>query len=118
MINILLIEDDDVLRGYLADGLIQAGHHVIEAQSGNEGLRLFKQNAPEMIITDLVMDDGEGIESILSVRKLAPSIPLIAISGNALYLESSKKLGADKVMEKPFTMTELLTCIRQFVAQT
>ena len=116
MTNILLIDDDEHLRAYLAIGLVKEGHTVTQARSGNEGLRLFEPKVTQMVITDIIMNDGEGIETIMAFRKQVPDIPVIAISGNYLYLESSKKLGANQIMKKPFQIPELLDCIDQVLA--
>ncbi|MBT6094891.1 MAG: response regulator [Rhodospirillaceae bacterium] len=111
MADILLIEDDDLLREYLRDGLRDTNHCVREAASGEKGLALFGEAAAELVITDLVMDDGEGVSTILALRESCPETPIIAISGNPLYLDSALKLGANLGLLKPFTMSTMLDAI-------
>lgn len=111
MAAVLLIEDDNSLRQGLRDGLVAAGHAVAEAGNGDAGLKLFDTAMPSVVITDIVMDDGEGIGTITDIRNRSASVPVIAISGNPVYLEYSFKLGANKTLEKPFRMDDLLGAI-------
>ncbi len=113
MADILLIEDDEFLREYLGDGLRKANHQVREAASGDTGLTLFSDAAAELVITDLVMDDGEGVGTIMALREANSELPLIAISGNPLYLDSARKLGANFALLKPFTMNQMLDAITE-----
>lgn len=117
MNKILLIDDDTLLRGQIHEGLAQAGYDVADATSGEEGLKLFPELRPDLVITDIVMDNGEGIEAIMNLRKLAAEIPIIAISGNILYLHHSKQLGATDILEKPFRMAHLLDMITRVNGQ-
>ena len=109
MVSVLIIEDDELLRLHLRDGLAIAGHRVREAENGLVGFQLFQTGPADIVITDIVMDDGEGIEVIMKIRKLAPSVPVIAMSGSPQYLKNSSKLGAIGTILKPFRMAELLT---------
>lgn len=95
----------------MAEGLSQAGYHVYGASNGTDGLALFQKYLPYCVITDLVMDGIEGIESIQKIRQLAPETHIIAISGNPDYLRSSGKLGADKLLLKPFRIPQLIEAI-------
>jgi DNA-binding response OmpR family regulator len=108
---ILLIEDDAPFRDALRVGLEDAGHEVVEAASGHDGLDRFNDSAPDLVITDVVMNDGEGIEVVMTLKKLAPGLPVIAISGNPEYLRHSRTLGASQTLLKPFAMRTLLACI-------
>jgi DNA-binding response OmpR family regulator len=111
MARILIMEDDKLLRDYLSEGLASAGHSVNEACDGKAGIDLFHTERPDIVLTDLVMEDGEGIESIMSIRQQAPLLPIIAMSGNPKYLENSAKLGATHTLLKPFHMVDLLTIV-------
>jgi len=108
MASVLIMEDDDLLRTHLSEGLTAAGHRVIEAENGKSGLGLFRSSQPDIVLTDIVMEDGEGIESIMEIRRWAPHVPVIAMSGNSQYLSNSSKLGATHTLLKPFRMAELL----------
>jgi two-component system, OmpR family, response regulator TrcR len=111
MTKILIIEDNRELRQQLGAGLRQTGALVYEAPNGVIGLRLFAQYRPAVIITDLVMADGEGIESIRRIRGMDSRVLIVAISGNPDYLRSSGKLGADHMLLKPFRMQDLMALI-------
>lgn len=113
MTVILIIEDDEVLRAHLCEGLNAAGFQVCDAENGDQGVRLFQQHSPNVVLTDLVMDGGEGIESIMEIRKMDPTVHIIAMSGNPEYLKISGKLGADNMLLKPFRMPQLIGVIEQ-----
>ena len=117
MTDILLIEDDELLREQLRNGLVRAGHDVREAESGDKGLALFQAQPAELVITDLVMDDGEGVETIRELRVLCSVTPIIAISGNSLYLDNSVKLGANLGLLKPFTIGALLDAVGEALGE-
>lgn len=103
MASILLIEDDQVLRSYLCDILELFDHSVSVASGGDEGLKEFKNNSPtDIVITDIVMAEGEGIETVREIQKIAPGQPIIAISAHPDYLESISRLGATRTLLKPF----------------
>ncbi len=116
MMRILLVEDDEDLRFGLADVLTAAGHVVVEAPDGKEGLRLLEKREPDLLITDLVMQGMEGIETILEFRRRCPDLPIIAISGNALYLKNSQGLGADATLLKPIAKKTLIDTVAEVIA--
>ena len=115
MARILLIEDDTPLREVLAATLVNAGHIVAQAGDGRQGVELFDLAPADLVITDILMPGQEGIETIMQLRRLAPGLPIIAISGGAthskFYLGMAAKLGAQRVLAKPFTPAELLRAI-------
>ncbi len=113
MPDIILIEDDDFLREYLREGLVEAGHAVRDAAGGHAGLALYRERPADVVITDLFMDHGEGMETVMALRDSHPTPLVIAISGNPLYLEQSLKLGAARAMLKPFTMAAILDAVTQ-----
>ncbi|MEK9753797.1 MAG: response regulator [Rhodospirillaceae bacterium] len=113
MHDVILIEDDDALRDYLCEGLSKAGYDVRDAGGGALGLALFRERAANIVVTDLILDDGEGVETLIQLRGAEPPPLLIAISGNPLYLSHSLKLGAQKALLKPFTMDGLLDAVEE-----
>jgi CheY-like chemotaxis protein len=119
MASILLIEDDEPLRKVLAITLAKAGHTVVQAGDGDEGLHQFHQAPPDLVITDIVMPGKEGIETIMALRQEAPKLPIIAISGAAnyspIYLGMAAKLGAQRILSKPFTGADLLRAINEML---
>lgn len=115
MASILLIDDDELLRGVLADALTHSGHRVVQAADGAQGIDLFRATEIDLVITDLVMPVQEGVETIIALRRLRRDLPIIAMSGGAnnsgVYLDIAAKVGANRVMAKPFTPRELLDAI-------
>ena len=120
MFRILLIDDDDSLRNVVAKSLAHAGHTIIQASNGQQGVDLARATSVDLVITDLVMPVQEGVETILFFKRERPELPVIAISGgmsNAhLYLEIAAKMGARRVLAKPFSPQELLREIGEVMA--
>ena len=121
MFRILLIDDDDLLRGVLAKALGHAGHTVIQASDGRLGVELARATPVDLVITDLVMPVQEGVETILQLRREQPLLPVIAISGglsnSKLYLDIAAKIGARRVLAKPFTPRELIDQIEEVMRE-
>lgn len=117
MADILVIDDDRQMRRLLVYALSRAGHTVHEANNGSEGLAVFRRIRPLLVITDLVMPDTEGIETIRELRREAPTIPIIAISGGGspVYLDAATALGAVAALAKPFVATELLSIVEDLL---
>src|SRR5690349_15882016 len=116
MARILLIDDDDLLRTALRLTLAHFGHTVIEARDGKEGMRLFPTAAADLVITDIVMPEKEGLEVLMELRKQRPPVKIIAISGGGRvspddYLNTARQMGAARVLAKPFTNEELLATV-------
>jgi DNA-binding response OmpR family regulator len=116
VLRVLIIEDDQVFRQTLRMALEEAGHEVVEAGNGREGLRIGASKTFDLIITDILMPDVEGLETIREFRKLIPTAKILAISGGGRntpdsYLSIAKKLGADLTLSKPFGKSELLVAI-------
>lgn len=115
--KILLIEDDPSVRSYIAMSLRDADHTVLEAENGLNCLKILKeQKQIDLIITDIVMPEKEGIETIIDIRKCYPKIKIIAISGGGKldpeqYLLLAQALGANKTLKKPFKPSELMHTI-------
>ncbi len=115
MVCVLLIDDDDDLRDDLAGILSDSGYRVLAVADGNAGLAKLSE-CPDLLITDLVMAGMEGIETIREIRRRAPGMPIIAMSGNAIYLNHSTRLGADTGLLKPFTKKQLLAAVEGVLA--
>ncbi len=111
MACVLLLEDDDDLRESLAGVLQGQAHTVFEAENGDTALQMAKEHRPDLVVCDLIMAGTEGIATILGLRKLHPDLPILAISGNTLYLDNSEKLGADASLLKPFTAQQFLLAV-------
>ena len=121
MATILLIDDDDLLRGAIMQSLTNAGHKVIEACDGLQGCELARSMSVDIVITDLVMPVQEGVETILTLRRERPKLPIIAMSGGVtnskLYLDIAGKIGAKRMLPKPFMPKALITLIEQVLAE-
>jgi DNA-binding response OmpR family regulator len=116
--RILVIDDNMDLARVLAQALQQAGHTVWMTEDAKEGMRLLQQHPIDILITDLVMPEQDGIETIQSARKLRPNVRIIAISGDAprhaaIYLQMAEKLGADRSLLKPFHLGALFAAIEE-----
>lgn len=119
--TILVIDDEEQYRDYLTRLLENKGYEVCSADNGITGEEKIKQHTPDLIITDIVMPDKEGVEFIQNLREFDKSTPIIAISGgnrvNAYsYLALSKKLGANAILAKPFSSSDLLSTINKLLA--
>jgi CheY-like chemotaxis protein len=119
--RILLIDDDDIFRKMIRAMLVSAGYQVQEADSGESGLALYRQQPPDLVITDILMPDMEGLETIRALVALDPQIRIIAISGSSPgwvedYLEDAAAFGARRVLQKPVTLNQLLTAVAEVLA--
>jgi DNA-binding response OmpR family regulator len=122
MARILLIDDDDALRGVIALNLAQAGHEVIQALDGRQGVDLSRVCSFDIVVTDLVMPHQEGMETISILHQEQPHLPIIAISGglpnSELYLQIAEKIGARQVLSNPFAISVLLAAIEDVLARS
>lgn len=108
--KILLVEDEDDVRSMLKALLEDEGYRVREASNGREALQSYACSSADLILTDIVMPDIEGIEMIMKIRKTDPKVKIVAMSGGD-YLTIAKKLGADHVLAKPFSHQTLLDAL-------
>jgi CheY-like chemotaxis protein len=118
MAHILLIDDDTALRTMLRLTLIHFGHTVTEAGNGREGLARFAEARVDLVITDIVMPDVEGLEVLMALRLKQPPVKIIAISGGGRgsstdYLRVATQKGAAKVLAKPFSNETLIRTINE-----
>ena len=119
MAHILLIDDDEQFRTMLAQMLRQDNHQVTVACDGEEGLRLAGQDTPDLIITDILMPNRDGIETIMALNRDGRKIPIIAISGGRriitadFNLQSASMIGVKVTLAKPFDRAALRLAIDQ-----
>ena len=119
MARILIIDDDADIRGLYTRILEQAGHLVIEASDGNIGIKLYRENLPDMIITDIIMREKEGLQTLMELRRDFPEVKIIAISGGGEVMAGSTclhlaaRLGAKRTLSKPVAKTDVLQAIRE-----
>lgn len=120
MPRILIIDDDPQVRGFLRHLLIREGYDVDEAADGTEGLKHFSAEPSNIVITDIIMPDREGIEVITELRRMNPKLSIIAISGGGRigpesYLPLAKEFGAARTFAKPLDKNELLDAVRELL---
>ncbi len=108
--SVLIVDDDKAVRGFLRSILEGAGYSVMEAGNGNEALLRIEDSLPDVVITDLVMPEREGIETIAVMSRKYPSVGIIAISGarDGAYLRLATSLGAHAHLPKPIDTQRLL----------
>jgi DNA-binding NtrC family response regulator len=116
MSRILLVDDDDQLRELLRIVLHRAGHEVQEAHNGDEAIEIHRMNPTDLVITDIIMPDKEGLATIREFRRDHPHLKIIAMSGGGRvraqdYLGIAKKFGADYDIAKPFSNQEILELV-------
>jgi len=121
MKRILLIDDDEFFRDFVQQLLTRAGYEVLPAANGREGLKLFGQSPVDLVLTDLIMPEKEGLETIMAMRRQQPEARIIAISGgnrvNAdTCLDMAAKLGARRTLQKPIDSDELLRAVQETLA--
>ena len=120
MARILIIDDEPQIRSMLTLMLERDGYEVIEAPDGVEGIKAYRQNPADLIITDLIMPNKDGIGMIIDLKKEFPDVKIIAMSGGGLnkpdgYLKGAKKLGASCTLTKPIDREEMLRAVRDIL---
>jgi len=116
---ILLIDDEENFRCVIKQVLVNAGFEVVEAANGAQGIQHFYEKPADMIITDIIMPEKEGIETMIELKKAFPNVKLIAMSGGGWYgtdidFDMAQKLGA-KTLDKPFALQELLDVVHELL---
>ena len=122
MKRILVIDDDDTLRAILKRLFYTAGYEVAVAEDGMAGIRIQQIEPFDLVMTDLVMPEKEGLEVIMEIRKKYPDTKIIAMSGGGRihpdqYLELARNLGAQRVFSKPFKANEVLAAVRELLKE-
>ena len=117
MTRVLIIDDEEPIRSMLKLMLERDGYEVDEAPDGMEAIRIYRQNPADLIITDLIMPNQDGIGMIIALKKEFPDVKIIAMSGGGLnkpegYLKGAKKLGAACTLTKPIDRNEMLRAVK------
>lgn len=116
MASILVVEDDEDVRPLICAMLVKAGHTVRQAGNGVEGIKLYREESADLVITDVVMPEKEGLGMIVDLRRINPKVRIVAMSGGfaydpKLYLHMATSLGADRVLRKPFQFQDLMDAV-------
>ena len=120
MAHILIIDDDQQIRVFLRKLLMSEGYTVTVAFDGSEGVECYKKNEIDLVITDLIMPEQEGLDTIEQLLTLNPDAKIIAMSGGGKiaptnYLHTAKLLGAIATFHKPVSNEDLLKKIREIL---
>jgi DNA-binding response OmpR family regulator len=116
--RILVVDDDESLRDLLKMMLRHAGYEVVTASNGIAGIKEFRAAAFDLVITDVIMPEKEGLETISDLRREFPNVKIIAMSGGGKFLkldllQVAQRLGAQRTLNKPFNQMELLETIKE-----
>jgi DNA-binding response OmpR family regulator len=118
--QILVIEDDSELRTPLVEFLRLSGYEVFEAENGNRGLEIFDSRPIDLVLTDIIMPEKEGLETIIDLKKRNPRLKIMAMSGDSSrsseYLTYARRFGADRIVPKPFDFEVLVATIQEVLA--
>ena len=123
MATILIIDDDEPVRLVIREILERAGHQVIEAKDGVVGLRVYREQRPDLVTTNILMPEKDGIETIKELKREFPNVKIIAISGADVsgvfgFLSLARELGAERALVKPFHKQEILEAVEELLEET
>lgn len=121
MAHILVIDDDSAIRNLFTQLLESRNYSVETAAEGKEGLAKMDARMPDLIITDILMPEMDGLELVQSIRDHHPGLPVIAISGGMQsaainFLPFAKRFGASKVFQKPIELPDLLQAVEELLS--
>jgi CheY-like chemotaxis protein len=121
MSSILVVDDDTQVLDVMSEMLRLEGHEVSVAENGRQAVDRMRADHFDLVITDLIMPEKEGLETIADIRKLRMNLPIIAISGGGRvgptdYLETARFIGADATLAKPFGRQELIATVTHLLA--
>lgn len=120
MPTVLVIDDERPIRALLREVLAEQGYDVTEAEDGVKGVRRAREQRPDLVITDILMPDKDGLETILELRAAAPHLPVIAISGGSTrvpmdVLAAARRFGARRVFSKPFDPLAVVAAVKELL---
>lgn len=122
MARILVVDDEEPIRTLVSRIVMKDGHEVMEAENGKHACEVFQSSEVDLIITDLVMPEQNGIEMIIELKKTHPNLKVIAISGGSGFsgqidlLSVAKLLGAKHIIKKPFTVDQIRDAVNDTLA--
>jgi two-component system, response regulator, stage 0 sporulation protein F len=120
MATILVIDDEDSIRSLLKEVLERAGHRVLEASGGQEGLTLYQSNTVDLVLMDILMPGTDGLETTLQLTREYLDAKVIAMTGaqgEKNFLDVAKLFGARRVFEKPFDLAQLVQAVNEELAK-
>ncbi|MBF0127604.1 MAG: response regulator [Magnetococcales bacterium] len=122
MARILVIDDDMSIRVLLREILEEEGFEVEDAADGRLGLRQFRKNPPDLVMTDILMPEKDGVELIMELKELSAKTRIVAMSGGgrgldaAFNLRMAQDFGANRLLVKPFTRNQALEMVHEALA--
>lgn len=114
MSNILVVDDDDVVRKAVRTILDREGHTTLEADDGSCVPQMLHENHVDLLLTDILMPGWNGLQTIVEIRRVNRDVKIIAMSGScasSLHMDDATKLGADAFIEKPFSGNDLRSLV-------
>jgi CheY-like chemotaxis protein len=122
MANILIVEDDEGVRSLLKGILTRAGHLVVAAEDGCEGMNSYRKQAFDVVFTDLIMPDKDGLEVIREIRQIDRQAKIIGMSGGSVkfadtYLKLAHGFGASRLLPKPFLIADVLAIVDELLSE-
>lgn len=123
MAKVLVIDDDETIRSVFSRFLTSKGYEVFVAADGRKGLKVLEDEDVELVITDIMMPETDGLEVVMAIRGKGGDLPVIAMSGgmHAMpmdFLPMAKKFGAKKVLYKPIELEDLLTAVNEVLPES
>ncbi len=117
MVDVLIVDDDELIREMLLEIMRVAGIKAVATEDGTNAMKIVKDENVRLVITDLIMPGKEGLETIISLKKETPQVKIIAISGGGRispesYLGIARDIGAQYTFTKPFDRKKLLGAVR------
>jgi YesN/AraC family two-component response regulator len=121
MQKILIIDDEPHILMMLKKMMEKAGYEAELASNGKEGMELFQKSPSDLVITDIIMPEKEGLETIREMKRLHPKLKIIAMSGGGKisaenYLETASIFGANRIIQKPFAQHEMVSAVKELMA--
>ena len=114
--QILIIDDEEPIRNYLRDMLEKAGHSLLDCEDGDKGIDIFLENNIDIVLTDIAMPKKDGVEVLIEMKKVSPSVKVIAMSGVRdceKLLAVANIYKADATIKKPFEKEDILTAVKR-----
>lgn len=122
MKNILVVDDDELFRTMLCETLRTSGYGVLEAENGKAAMKVVARARPDLVVTDLIMPEQEGIETIREIKRIFPEMKIIAVSGGMRggdmdFLPIAEYMGASRVFKKPIDRKAFLSAVSELLGQ-
>jgi len=112
--TILVVDDDSMIRLVICDALQENGFNTIELESGAQVMKTLKDNDIALLIMDIMMEEKEGVETLLEVRNDYPDLPVLMVSSDTMYLDLTRQLGSTALIPKPIDQNYIVDLVKQY----